>query len=293
MCKLLNSYLTDRLFHVRVNNCISSSKSITAGVPQGSVLGPKLYTIYISDLPLFPKTKTAVYADDTAVYTHSFYSNIATKQLQIHSDILMKYFDKWKLKLNADKTEIINFTKKFTNNRIYNNLKINGEDIKQTNKVKYLGVILDDKITYRSHIEETIKKAYISLKYMYPLMISNKIEIPIKVLLYKTIIRPILIYAAPVWCGAARTNLRKLQVYENKCLRLATNSDRHIQLVDLYDKANILKITDYIQEESQKFYAKLAHSQNPLTKNITRHRQADGQPKHKLPYQHLPIFENR
>lgn len=60
--KLLSSYLTQRKFHVKLNNATYLSKTIAAGVPQGSVLGPKLYTMYMSDLPLFPDTKTAIYA---------------------------------------------------------------------------------------------------------------------------------------------------------------------------------------------------------------------------------------
>lgn len=290
LCKLILSYLTQREFRVRLNGAMSGSKIIAAGVPQGSVLGPKLYTMYISDLPLFSKTHTAIYADDTAVYCHSHYSNIATKQLQIHSDILKSYFDKWKLTLNVSKTEIINFRRKITNTQIYTNLKINNEEIRPTTSVKYLGVILDEKLTYRKHIESVIQKAYISLRHLYPLMISDQLTTSTKILLYKTIVRPILTYAAPAWCGASKTNLKKLQVYENKCLRLATSSNRYTRLTELYDKAAIQIITDYIQEESQKFYQKLTNAQNPLLSNITKHRHYHGHLKHKLPYQHLPIF---
>lgn len=73
ICKLLHSYLTERSFQVKINNTKSQYKPILAGVSQGSVLGPKLYTIFISDLPVLTKTKTAVYADNTAIYSHSYY----------------------------------------------------------------------------------------------------------------------------------------------------------------------------------------------------------------------------
>lgn len=290
ICNLLHSYLTDRHFQVKINNSISVSKPISAGVPQGSVLGPKLYTLYIHDLTIFPKTNTAVYADDTAIYSHSFYSSVAAKQLQIHLNILNPYFDKWKLTLNADKTEIINFTRKFTNNKIYTNVQMQGQNILPTKTVKYLGVTLDDKLTYREHIVSIIQKGYISLKHIYPLMINDRLTVETKVLLYKMLIRPILTYASPAWSGAAPTNLRKLQVFENKCLRLATNSNRYVRLNDLYNTAKIQKLTEYIQDLSQKFYSGLTHAENPLLTNITRHRQTHGHLKHKLPYQHLPIF---
>lgn len=291
MCRLIHSYLTKRTFTVRINNAKSHPKTIAAGVPQGSVLGPKLYTLYISDLPLFEKTKTAVYADDTAIYSHSYYTDVARKQLQIHNNILQPYFKKWKLTMNAEKTEIINFTKKFTNNKIYTNLKIQEQTITPVHNVKYLGVILDDKLTFREHIASVIKKGYISLKYAYPLMVSTKLTTQTKVLIYKTIIRPILTYAGPAWCGAAPTNIRKLQRFENKCLRLAVGAGRYIRLHDLYEQADITRLTDHIQEQAQVLYTKTTTSNNPLISDITSHREEHGRLKHKLPYQHLPIFE--
>lgn len=290
MCKLIQSYLTERTFRVKINNVKSDAKIIAAGVPQGSVLGPKLYTLYISDLPLFEKTKTAVYADDTAIYSHSYYTDVARKQLQIHSNILQPYFKKWKLTMNAEKTEIINFTKKFTNNKMYTKLKIQGQEIEPVHKVKYLGVILDDKLTFREHISSVIQKGYISLKCIYSLMISTKLTTQTKLLMYKTIIRPILTYACAAWCGAAPTNILKLQRFENKCLRLAVGANRYIRLEDLYEQAKITRLTDYIQEQAQILYTKTTTSNNPLIRGITNHREVYGNLKHKLPYQHLPIF---
>lgn len=74
---LIHSYLKKRNFRVRVNGSLSISKNINAGVPQGSVLSPAFFNIYISDLPKFSKVNTAQYADDTAVYAHSFYAQAA------------------------------------------------------------------------------------------------------------------------------------------------------------------------------------------------------------------------
>ncbi|CAH1383682.1 unnamed protein product, partial [Tenebrio molitor] len=110
----MSSYLCDRKIRVKVNNELSTEKTIKAGVPQGSVLGPSLFNFYIHDLPEFSKTNLALYADDTAIYAHSFYAQAALLQNQLHMKLLTNYFDDWKLKLNESKTELIIFSRKRT-----------------------------------------------------------------------------------------------------------------------------------------------------------------------------------
>lgn len=292
--KLLSSYLSGRTFQVRINKSFSSFKTVAAGVPQGSVLGPKLYTYYLSDFPVFEKTKTALYADDTAIYAHSYYSEVAAKQIQIHMYMLEKYFKKWKLTINTEKTEVINFTKKFTNNVIYTPIKINGIPTHTKNCVKYLGMHLDQRLTYEHHINAVLKKAYGIMKSIFPLVVG-KTTTNTRMLLYKAIIRPTLTYAAPAWCGAAKTRLRRLQVYQNKYLRLATASERRTRIEELHHRGEIQTIQDYISEISQKFYEQqIGRSTNNLIHNITQIRSNYNvvRLKHKLPYQHLPIFDD-
>lgn len=81
---LVNNYLRDRRFQVKISEAISDLRYSRAGVPQGSVLGPVLFSYFINDVPKFPRTNLAIYADDTAVYAHSFNAQVATKQCQIH-----------------------------------------------------------------------------------------------------------------------------------------------------------------------------------------------------------------
>lgn len=81
LIKLIDNYLTKRHLIVSVNDSKSTKRKIKTGVPQGSVLGPKLFNIYLNDIPQFEKTKTALFADDTAIYAHSFNAIVAAKQL--------------------------------------------------------------------------------------------------------------------------------------------------------------------------------------------------------------------
>ncbi|KAK2578341.1 hypothetical protein KPH14_002065, partial [Odynerus spinipes] len=161
LVEFLSSYLSNRHLRVQINAVKSTKRKIGAGVPQGSILGPKLFNAYINDLPTFNKTKIALYADDTAIYTHSYNAIIAAKQIQTHTNILEPYYNKWKIHLNTTKTEAIVFTKKKDRcNKIFQPITVYGQKIITVNTVKYLGVHLDNKLTYRAHFKESVRKAH-------------------------------------------------------------------------------------------------------------------------------------
>lgn len=140
LIKFVNSYLRNRHFRVSVNGTLSTKHKIKAGVPQGSVLGPKLFNIYLNDIPIFPKTKIALFADDTALYAHSFSAVVAAKQVQIHLNLLEHYYQLWKIKLNTTKTEVIIFSRKRKDSKIFQPIKVLGHNTQSVNAVKYLGV---------------------------------------------------------------------------------------------------------------------------------------------------------
>ena len=101
--KLILNYLNDRCIYVAVNGANSSIKQLKAGIPQGSILGPILFNIYINDIPTSNNTQLAIYADDTAIYTSSWNPAKTTKYLQTHIDQILNFFQDWKLTVNAQK----------------------------------------------------------------------------------------------------------------------------------------------------------------------------------------------
>jgi hypothetical protein len=103
----MGTYFTDRKIKVRINNVVSTERTIRAGVLQRSVLAPSLFNFYIHDLPEFPKTNMTLNADDTAIYAQTaFFQN----RLQLR--LISNFFSDWKLKLNESKTMLIIFSRK-------------------------------------------------------------------------------------------------------------------------------------------------------------------------------------
>ena len=291
---LLNSYLRNRKFQVKINNVFSTLKNINAGVPQGSILAPLLFIIYLQDLPTFAKTETALFADDTAIYAHSHSAEIAGRQIQLHLNILEKYWNKWQIKINCDKTEILTITRKFTNIKIYTPIRIHNKIIQIKDTAKYLGIYLDTRLNLHNHINTLIQKLHYSLKQNYSLLSkSSTLTSKTKKHIYTTLIRPIITYSAPILSHLSHTTLKPLQIFQNKILRLVTGHDRYTRITTLHELTNIPYIIDYIKHIANKFYTKLNYNtDSDIIKNISKFRadNIDFKIKHKFTYQLLDIF---
>ena len=153
------SYLSGRKQYVSVNGSNSSHLSFTCGVPQGSVLGPLLFLLYINDLPLASsKLSFYLFADDTNIYNEAE----SLKQLQSVVNKELKKVKKWldvnKLSLNIDKTNFIMFKSPQHTCPESVNIKIGKLPIKQNCYVKFLGVLLDESLSWKYHLSELSKK---------------------------------------------------------------------------------------------------------------------------------------
>jgi hypothetical protein len=110
MYKILQSYLTNRYFRTKYREAYSFLRPILAGVPQGSVLGPLLYLIYIADLPTLENSTTATFADDTAILTVHEDPTMTAHKLQMHLNKIQSWLKTWIMKENEAKSVQVTFT---------------------------------------------------------------------------------------------------------------------------------------------------------------------------------------
>ena len=153
------SYLSDRKQYVSINGSNSDCLNITCGVPQGSVLGPLLFLIYVNDLP-HSAAKLAFYlfADDTNIYCKA--ENLDQLQSVVNKELkkLKVWLDTNKLSLNIDKTNFIIFKSPQRSSSDIVNIKIGNLPVKRTYYVKFLGVLLDETLLWKYHLTELSKK---------------------------------------------------------------------------------------------------------------------------------------
>ena len=244
---------------------MSTARDIQAGVPQGSVLSPMLYTLYINDAPQTPGTQLALFADDTCIYATDRKEGFTIRNLQRGLTATEMWCERWNIKINEDKTQAIYFS--HGNRPVESHLTLKGWNIPFVKNVKYLGVNFDQKFTWRPHIERIEAKAFRTFINTYSLFKSERLSTNIKLTVYKALIRSIMTYACPVWEFAADTYLLKLQRLQNRVLRTIGNYPRHTPTHDLHMVFKIPCVYDFITELCRR-QAKVIQNHNENIRNI-------------------------
>lgn len=268
LIKLIKNYLEDRKSEVIVNMKKSQPFEVKTGIPQGGSLSSTLFLIYINDIPRNPKTKLALFADDTAIIATGKNEQRTNTRIQNHLQEIQEYFKKWKIEINPGKTQLINFNQKIRpiNQEI---VKINNIPIDTTNEITYLGMKLDRKLTFKNHIEKVRNSAQLATKTIYPFINKNcKLPSKMKIQLYNTYVRPILTHNAPIWSSAADTYMKRIQTIENKAMRIILNKKAiDIKNKELIRQTQITPVLHRIKKQWEKFFTTTIHK-NPLTTNI-------------------------
>lgn len=271
LINIIQSYLEKRHVKIRIGEETSSEIEIKAGVPQGSVLGPTLFNIYISDIPRNLNAKIAQFADDTAIYLTHRNKTSMTKQLQEDMEKLDKYFKKWRIKVNETKTEAIYFDHKRRNKKPQE-IEFNKEKIKWKKTVKYLGLNLNKYLNYKEQTNENIKTAKKLQGALYPLLNrKSKLSIKNKIRIIETIIEPAILYGSEIWMTQSNSESIKLQSKINKVIRTAVDAPWYITNDQIRRDLGIKTLKDKTEKKTLKFLNKIETHQNEEIKKITLH----------------------
>lgn len=288
LVRIVATYLQGRTFRVKVDKSLSCPVGVPAGVPQGSVLGPALFNIYTADVPRYAGVNVALYADDVLVYAHAFSQATALAKLQTYLIYYEQYLATWKLTANPAKsnTAIVTQRKAILNTPRYPRLL--NVQIPYARTIKYLGVRIDKFATFKDATVANANKALALLRKYWYLFQHRALTREVKLHLYTAVIRPVLLYGAPVWAHTAPRHIRRLQVAQNKCLRAILGVDSSIRISLLHEAAGVPMIADLVRNTAINFYDRTTRHENPLVRSITATRMVEA--RHKLPYSHLPIY---
>ena len=269
MLKWFQSYLSHRKQYVSVNGQSSELLAITCGVPQGSVLGPLLFLIYINDLPNISKVLNFyLFADDTNIYYESDSLQELEKVINKELNKLNLWLNVNRLSLNIDKTNYIIFHhyNKPTKKRI--TIKINNKAINEKKFIKYLGVLIDSTLSWKYQITNISKKISRSIGIMYKL----RPFLPLNAMknVYYSLIYSHIIYVIEVWGSAFNTDLEKILILQKKALRLLTYNDTFPNTPGplcpcnpIFCKLETMKVMDIYRYQVSKFVFKSINSLAP------------------------------
>lgn len=213
-----NSYLTGRKQYVYLENHSSQTREIEYGVPQGSILGPILFTIYINDLPLSTDlAKFFIFADDSNLMIEADTPSELERKCNIALNAVYKWVSKNGLKLNIEKTNLLFFTNDNKQKNFNLNLVLDNTKIDQKTEAKFLGVIMDSNLNWKSHIEAL--KTKVSRNAGIILKLSNILPKGALKNIYYSFIESHLSYCSTVWGATPKNRLSALFSAQKKAIR--------------------------------------------------------------------------
>ena len=274
MTRWLSDFLVGRLIQVNVNNFFSNQINPKAGVPQGSVLSPLLFLIYVNDLPAPHHNQNSLsqFADDTAQWAFSLSVRIAAKLLQQDLLNLALWCAKWRIKLNPEKTKVIIFSRSILARKTELNLKLYGETLKIYPQVKFLGITFDSQLNFKKHFEDILDRC--NTRYYRLRLLANKKWGPSPsslIQIYKQCVRPIFEYGALSTITTSDNIISKIQRLQNKFIRLALRLPKYICSKLLHDSTGLPYVKDRLLSCATKSLDRIA--QNPLVEeSISRNR---------------------
>ena len=216
----ITAFLSNRTQRVLLDGSSSTSVPVSSGVPQGTVLGPLLFLLYINDLPLStPNSTTRLFADDSLIY-RPIKTYDDSELLQTDLDALEQWETKWQMKFRPDKCKTLHFTR--SKIPLITSYSLHGETIPATTSHKYLGVTLSNTLRFDKHTDNIKNKASRTLGFLR----RNLHGCPqdTKHLAYNTLVRPTLEYCAAVWDPYRDKDTNKLEKVNKAAARFITNN---------------------------------------------------------------------
>ena len=259
--EFLLSFVKDRKYFVHINGQNSETKTVNIGVPQGSTLGPLLFLLYINDMVLccallflsqFADDSTVTYSDENLL--------VALKTIEEQFKHVLDWLAANKLIINLNKTHLMLFTNNIRDAAI--SITANGQSITEITETKFLGVILDNKLTWDAHIKYISQKISKSvsilrmLKYTFP---TNALKT-----IYHSLIYPYYTYCNLIWGCAANTHLEPLVLLQKKCIRNISKAGYIDHTEPLFSEHKVLTVKEIYSYNCSKFIFQCYSNSNYL-----------------------------
>jgi hypothetical protein len=250
--EVVKSYLSNRSQYTKTGAVKSTINKITCGVPQGSVLGPLFFLVYVNDMQNCTSAKLRLFADDTNI----FISEKNPLALKHKMEQCMKSINTWlnanKLLLSPSKTNFSIFMP--ANMQIpacLNSINVNGMTIKRTTTCRYLGILLDDRLKFNDHITQLSKELVKTIQAFK--IIRNWIPISQKLQMYNAYFHSKLQYGLEIYGSAAKRYLGQIDVLQHRALKTLFNLDPRTPSKQLLNRFKVLSVHDLYNLKISKF----------------------------------------
>ena len=256
----VQNYLSNRKQRVVINNCSSMWQNINAGVPQGSILGPLLFIIFINDIVTEIQSTIKLFADDTSLYL--IVDDPTETAVLLNQDLtkIHEWSMKWLVKFNPEKTETMTISRKI-NKPFHPPLLMNNIVIKNVSDHKHLGLTLSDDGSWIKHIDMITKKAFsrVNILRKFKFILDRKTLEKI----YVTFIRPLLEYGDSIWDNKTVFLINKLESVQLEAARVITGGTRLASIDKLYIETGWEKLKDRREQHRLIYFFKMKNNLTP------------------------------
>ena len=269
----VNNFLTNRFFMVKVNDSLSEKLEISAGVPQGAVLSPTLFSIFINDIPKVEKKNSSnslLFADDLASFL--IFRKTDNKLIKTINNYLMdieNWLCKWRLTMAPNKCNFIVFSKSQVSQDMIKKIQpeLFKEEIPHTDLIKFLGINFDSKLSFSQHFKLLIDSCTKRLNIIK--ILSNKkwkINSKILIQIYTSLIRSLFDYSSLLYSSLSKENKRKLQVIQNSAFRIIFKKPKITPIDELHKLANLELVESRLNKLNRKYFLRGIALNNPMIK---------------------------
>ena len=236
---LIDSFLHNRKQRVRLGETLSEWYEINQGVPQGTILGPLLFTLYVNDMHSTVKHCQIIqYADDTCLFICGKKSEDLIKTLKEDAENLIKFFGSHKLMINIGKTNFMIIRKKGQNNAVENlTVTICNKTIEQVAHAKYLGIFIDNNLNFEKQCKAVLRKMAAGIKTINH--ISSVIPLKTRILLLHSLVLSHFNYSCLLFTGLTETYFNKLERNFSWGLKVCYNKQKRSGNTVLHLKSNL------------------------------------------------------
>ena len=295
------SYLSQRKQAVYGGQEHSDFIQITSGVPQGSILGPTLFLLFLNDLPLFTQYCFCdFYADDATFHTHSDNIETIEHSLQTDGNIAKNWGRGNRMHIHYVKTTcMIAGTRPKLQNKPKLNIKIDGHDISNVSKQKLLGLMIDDKLTWSAHIDSVCSS--LSSKISLLRQLANYVSVDVLKKFYQGYILPLIDYGSITWSGTSDANLERVLKLQKRAARIILQTDYSTPSLEMFAELGWQPVYQRLAFNKAIFTYKALNGQTPeyitnLLKPVAetrdRHLRSSSNGTLAVPRSHTSIFDN-
>ena len=264
--KWFSSYLSNRKQKVSLNGCVSDFKEITAGVPQGSILGPLLFIIFINDMFMHDSSvdnKNSLYADDSSFYTVG--NTVAEIEMNLNQDLkkVTDWCTKNRMFINKAKTKSMLLCTRQKRMNLDSTLKIKIDDdyLENSKSEKVLGVTIDESLCWTEQVDKTCKKIIFNLHTLKE--IKKNLPVKERLLFYNCYILPHLNYCCSVWGNCPANQQNRVTKLQKRAAHLILDADLSIPSSDLFKKLKWLPFPKYVEYQQSVTVYKSLNELNP------------------------------